>query len=318
MWTAADALIAQGLRPTIERVRQHIGRGSPNTVSPMLEAWFSTLGARLGVMNASAEGAQESAAAPKPVLAAAQQLWEIAQREAVQVAEQALKEREIAAQLQQTLLASQREAIARSEASMEKQKEAMDQALKVAQSQAENLSKRLDEMQRQLQEQELLAGQLRLAAIEAAQQKETLQQKHADDVQAAASERQRMAEQYAGNERHLLTELDRSRQELSFQKKQSAEQERKAELRQQESQVKHERAEKEILELHTQVHIAESAAALAQERMQDLRSLLQAQQDAASSGLPEAIASKGSAGRKLNLSSARRSILLTRDRRSVR
>ena len=27
VWAAADALIAQGLRPTIERVRQHIGRG---------------------------------------------------------------------------------------------------------------------------------------------------------------------------------------------------------------------------------------------------------------------------------------------------
>ena len=38
VWAAADALIAEGLRPTIERVRQKIGRGSPNTVSPMLAA----------------------------------------------------------------------------------------------------------------------------------------------------------------------------------------------------------------------------------------------------------------------------------------
>jgi len=44
VWAAADALIAEGLRPTIERVRQKLGRGSPNTVSPMLEAWFATLG----------------------------------------------------------------------------------------------------------------------------------------------------------------------------------------------------------------------------------------------------------------------------------
>lgn len=34
---AADALIAEGLRPTIERVRQKIGRGSPNTVGPLLD-----------------------------------------------------------------------------------------------------------------------------------------------------------------------------------------------------------------------------------------------------------------------------------------
>ena len=39
VWTAADALL-EGARPTIERVRQKIGRGSPNTVSPYLETWF--------------------------------------------------------------------------------------------------------------------------------------------------------------------------------------------------------------------------------------------------------------------------------------
>lgn len=51
VWNAADSLIADGLRPTIERIRQRIGRGSPNTVSPMLESWFATLASRLGVSN---------------------------------------------------------------------------------------------------------------------------------------------------------------------------------------------------------------------------------------------------------------------------
>jgi transcriptional regulator with AAA-type ATPase domain len=40
-------LLHEGPRPTIERVRQKIGRGSPNTVSPMLERWFASLGQRL-------------------------------------------------------------------------------------------------------------------------------------------------------------------------------------------------------------------------------------------------------------------------------
>ena len=47
VFRAADALLAEGLRPTIERVRLKIGRGSPNTVSPMLERWFASLGERL-------------------------------------------------------------------------------------------------------------------------------------------------------------------------------------------------------------------------------------------------------------------------------
>ncbi len=44
---AADALIAQGLKPTIERVRLHMGGGSPNTVSRLLDEWFARLPQRL-------------------------------------------------------------------------------------------------------------------------------------------------------------------------------------------------------------------------------------------------------------------------------
>ena len=32
---AADTLLGRGLKPIIERVRQHLGGGSPNTNSPM-------------------------------------------------------------------------------------------------------------------------------------------------------------------------------------------------------------------------------------------------------------------------------------------
>jgi len=62
VWAAADTLIAAGERPTIERVRLKIGRGSPNTVSPMLEAWFATLAPRLGVAaSGGAQPAEDSA-----------------------------------------------------------------------------------------------------------------------------------------------------------------------------------------------------------------------------------------------------------------
>lgn len=44
---AADALLVRGERPTIERVRQELGRGSPNTVNRHLDAWWRTLSARL-------------------------------------------------------------------------------------------------------------------------------------------------------------------------------------------------------------------------------------------------------------------------------
>ena len=44
---AADSLLRSGERPTIEKIRAKLGRGSPNTINPMLDAWWKTLSARL-------------------------------------------------------------------------------------------------------------------------------------------------------------------------------------------------------------------------------------------------------------------------------
>jgi len=45
--TAADELVASGERPTVERIRTHLGTGSPNTVTRWLETWWKNLGLRL-------------------------------------------------------------------------------------------------------------------------------------------------------------------------------------------------------------------------------------------------------------------------------
>ena len=74
VWTASDALLLEGARPTIERVRQKIGRGSPNTVSPYLDTWFRSLGGRIG----NATGLAAATSLPDPVRQAAEQLWEAA------------------------------------------------------------------------------------------------------------------------------------------------------------------------------------------------------------------------------------------------
>lgn len=44
---AADAIVGRGERPTIERLRAELGRGSPNTVNRHLDAWWATLPKRL-------------------------------------------------------------------------------------------------------------------------------------------------------------------------------------------------------------------------------------------------------------------------------
>ena len=66
---AADALLRDGQRPTIERVRAHIGRGSPNTINPLLDAWWQRLAGRLDAGPAALHRL------PEPVLHAAEGLW---------------------------------------------------------------------------------------------------------------------------------------------------------------------------------------------------------------------------------------------------
>ena len=45
--SAADEIVAAGDRPTVERIRAHLGTGSPNTVTRWLDTWWRGLGPRL-------------------------------------------------------------------------------------------------------------------------------------------------------------------------------------------------------------------------------------------------------------------------------
>lgn len=89
VFSACDALVLAGERPTIERVRQKIGRGSPNTVSPMLDVWFKGLGRRLQDPGAFAAPLN----VPDTVMQAAQHFWEVAQANARADVEQQVAER---------------------------------------------------------------------------------------------------------------------------------------------------------------------------------------------------------------------------------
>ena len=66
---AADQLLRDGQRPTIEKVRATIGRGSPNTINPLLDAWWGRLAGRLDAGPAALHRL------PEPVLLAAEGLW---------------------------------------------------------------------------------------------------------------------------------------------------------------------------------------------------------------------------------------------------
>ena len=128
VWEAADALVHEGLRPTIERVRQKIGSGSPNTVSPMLERWFATLGKRLDGHGANlADG--EAHQLPLAMVQAAKQFWDAARREADQVQVQKTEAARRELELQREALAQREADLTQRETSFEQARVALDEAL---------------------------------------------------------------------------------------------------------------------------------------------------------------------------------------------
>jgi Plasmid replication region DNA-binding N-term len=95
---AADSLLRAGERPTIEKIRLKLGKGSPNTINPKLDAWWKTLSARLD------SGPAALHRLPETVAHVAEALWMQALDEGRRRAHQELKTSErIAADHKQNL-----------------------------------------------------------------------------------------------------------------------------------------------------------------------------------------------------------------------
>lgn len=209
IWAAADALLKDGLRPTIERVRQKMGRGSPNTVSPMLEAWFASLGPRLGVMSAP----EQAGDLPAPVWQAMTQLWDTAlmsTRE--QAAQELAKSRQLLTD-ERTALELQKAQLAREAQSFSDRQAALDKAADISRAHIIDLNARLTESHTRIARCEGEIDDLRVRLAAAATQSEADRRRIDDEVQRHTQERGRLEERATANERRLLGELDRARQD---------------------------------------------------------------------------------------------------------
>lgn len=207
---AADALIAEGLRPTIERVRQKIGRGSPNTVSPLLDAWFATLGERLGLK----DGGEDGGPLPEPVQQAASLLWEAALLVSREEAQRAL------AQAHQAV-AAERAELAQRETDFEHEKQALkvrqmatDEALQGVRSQLSDSAARLKDAEILLSRRERDIDALREKLTHLETERDAAQHRSEEEARHHAQERVRLEARATANERRLLEELDRERQEV--------------------------------------------------------------------------------------------------------
>lgn len=200
VWTAADAILLEGLKPTIERVRQRLGTGSPNTVGPLLEIWFKSLGQRLQ----GQESSDASGNVPGPVMQAAHQLWETASAHARQDVEERVRQ-------------GLADAVANVEAEKEKAKIASSAAFD-ATSKADRLEKDLADCSQLLQQaqQDLAAEKAGAQEVRIALERERnrlIEERHSAAAQLADLKGQLSAaiQRADAADRRVAIELDRER-----------------------------------------------------------------------------------------------------------
>lgn len=226
---ACDAMILNGLRPTIERVRQELGGGSPNTVAPMLEEWFKRLPARLeGTSSLEVRIKPRGDDAPRPgtaaalqfpfeVSQAAQHLWDTAMKNAEQTQARETQAVRRQLELQAQALATGEGELQRREVAFEEARKSLDAALASSQAAREALERQLADQSadaaayRKSADQEI--ARLGRQLMEAHSAKDALRAEHAAALTRRDQAAQEAEERHVAGERRLLQEVDRAREE---------------------------------------------------------------------------------------------------------
>jgi chromosome segregation ATPase len=175
---AADGLLLAGERPTIERVRRALGRGSPNTVNRHLDTWWKGLARRVG----AGEGVERW---PQALELAFQTLWQ----EALVTAQTAADGR---LHSDRKALQDETDALARARAELEAREAALAQAKTLMESELAGLRDRLA--------QERAAGRELGAARDAATKERAEIDKKATRL---ASQLEVLQERMEGNQKHF-------------------------------------------------------------------------------------------------------------------
>jgi len=184
---AADQLLAEGERPTIDGVRRILGTGSPGTVNTLLKQYFQSLPSRLNL--------------PASIATAAAELYEQVQSTARQELEKEREESEAA-------LATDRESLAQERRDFEGERAAFHQRVADLNADLERHREQLKTTSAKLAstERELVAQTIRATSAEA--QAKAAEAERERSAQKYASDLQRLREQAEGNERHLLGRID--------------------------------------------------------------------------------------------------------------
>lgn len=208
--TAADEIVAAGERPTVERIRAHLGTGSPNTVTRWLDTWWKQLGERLQKQQSH----RALPKAPDAVASLAGEWWSLAMEHARANAEIAISQRSEALQAEQAALNTAKEEF-RDEAALLRQQAAdATQLRELAQARAVELERLVHQLQGQNKE---LARQCEAAharVTEAESQRQVAEARLQTQQDQAASERDDLIRHVRAVEDRAHAEVDRGRQEV--------------------------------------------------------------------------------------------------------
>jgi DNA repair exonuclease SbcCD ATPase subunit len=192
---AADALVAAGEKPTVEKIRQALGTGSPNTVTRMLEVWRGALAQRLQNVITLPEVPAEAGQAFAEV-------WRLAITHAETFARSALAEDQNALFAAQTSLAQERKL--------------WEIALAEAQTQMTEQTAQRGQAEAQLRERQALVDQLEAQRIDLLRQRDRLQEQldqQAADLDTLRTERTTAQAHWQALEDRAHQQVDHARQE---------------------------------------------------------------------------------------------------------
>lgn len=209
VFRAADDLLLEGNRPTIDRVRMRLGRGSPNTINDHLDAWWARLGSRLRDVPD-----RQLPQLPERVGQALQHLWTEAQEAAQEALRAAgLQREQQISQREQALAEWDRQLTGREEAAAGRQA-ALEESLQLAREQMALVNRTVAGLEATLLERniEQEEARSRIESLEAScvELREKIEAQTAEHT----GERARLQEQHAAAEGRWLMEVDRARQAL--------------------------------------------------------------------------------------------------------
>jgi chromosome segregation ATPase len=207
VFQAADELLVQGDRPTIDRVRMRLGRGSPNTINDHLDTWWTKLGSRLRDLPG-----REFPQLPERVAHSLQRLWNEALEAAHETLQGTLLEREQVILEREQSLESQTRHLDELEQVAATRAVALQESLTLAREQLLAANSRAEHLEGALQERHVETARLRIR-IEVLEASSTDLRGKLDAVTSAhQAERIKLEERYAAAEARWLVEVDRARQ----------------------------------------------------------------------------------------------------------